>query len=156
MAAAGAAAALSGLIFVAVSVNIGPVLEADKRAGGNFLTGRALEALVALLNVLAISLVGLTPTIPHGVFAAFILVVAAESAISPVRALRANRRQPSVNSAALLRLVTAWTLTASLTVTGIMLAAGHGGGLFWLPASFVIAIFVAAVNAWVLLVEVIR
>jgi len=36
------------------------------------------------------------------------------------------------------------------------LAAGTGGGLFWLPASFVLAIFVAAVNAWVLLVEVLR
>jgi hypothetical protein len=30
------------------------------------------------------------------------------------------------------------------------------GGLFWLPAAFVVAVFVAAVNAWVLLVEVVR
>jgi len=34
LAAAGASAALSGLIFVAVSVNIRPVLEADRRSGG--------------------------------------------------------------------------------------------------------------------------
>jgi hypothetical protein len=156
LAAAGATAALSGLIFVAVSVNIGPVLEADMRSGENFLTGRALEALVALLNVLAISIVGLTPTIPRGAFAAFILVVAAESAISPVRALRASRNQPSLHGAALLRLVTAFTLTASFLVAGITLALGHGGGLFWLPVAFVVAVFVAAVNAWVLLVEVLR
>jgi hypothetical protein len=156
LAAAGATAALSGLIFVAVSVNIRPVLEADKKSGGNFLTGRALEALVALLNVLVISIVGLTPTIPSGVFAAFILVVAAESAISPIRALQASRGQSSVRGVDLLRLVTAWTLTASLAVAGITLAAGHGGGLFWLPAAFVVAVFVAAVNAWVLLVEVVR
>lgn len=122
VAAAGATAALSGLIFVAISVNIGPVLEADKRTGQNFLTGRALEALVALLNVLAISLVGLTPTIPRGAFAAFILVVAAESAISPVRALGASRSQPSMDTVALLRLVTAFALTASLVVAGITLA----------------------------------
>jgi modulator of FtsH protease len=43
LAAAGASAALSGLIFVAVSVNIRPVLEADERAGGSFLTGRATK-----------------------------------------------------------------------------------------------------------------
>jgi len=43
-----------------------------------------------------------------------------------------------------------------LGVAGITLAAGHGGGLFWLPAAFVLAVFVAAVNAWVLLVEVLR
>ena len=66
VAAAGAGAVLTGLIFVAVSVNIGAVLESDKRSGENFLTGRALEALVALLNVLVISLVGLVPTIPRG------------------------------------------------------------------------------------------
>jgi hypothetical protein len=156
VAAAGATAALSGLIFVAISVNIGPVLEADKRTGQNFLTGRALEALVALLNVLAISLVGLTPTIPRGAFAAFILVVAAESAISPVRALGASRSQPSMDTFALLRLVTAFALTASLVVAGITLAVGHGGGLFWLPVAFVVSVFVAAVNAWVLLVEVLR
>jgi hypothetical protein len=46
LAAAGATAALSGLIFVGLSVNIRTVLEIDKRDGGNFLTGRALEALV--------------------------------------------------------------------------------------------------------------
>jgi hypothetical protein len=35
-------------------------------------------------------------------------------------------------------------------------AAGHGGGLDWLPAAFVLAILVAAINAWVLLVEILR
>ena len=70
VAAAGAGAVLTGLIFVAVSVNVAAILEADKRSGENFLTGRALEALVALLNVLVISIVGLTPTIPRGMLAA--------------------------------------------------------------------------------------
>jgi hypothetical protein len=141
---------------VAVSVNIRPVLEADKRSGENFLTGRALEALVALLNVLVISIVGLTPTIHRGALAAFILVVAAESGISPVRAILASRNQSSVPRATIFRVLTAFTLTASLVAAGIALAAGHGGGIFWLPVSFVLAVFVAAVNAWVLLVEVLR
>ena len=128
LAAAGAAAAMSGLIFVAVSVNIRPVLEADKRSSENF-AGRAIEALVALVNVLVVSIVGLTPTIPRGVPATFVLAVAAESAISPVRALNAGRSQSSVRGAALLRLVIAFALTASLVVAGVTLAAGHGGGL---------------------------
>ncbi len=156
VATAGAAAVLTGLIFVAVSVNIRPVLDADAQAGGNFLTGRALEALVALLNVLVISVVALTPTIPRGVLAAFILVVAAESAISPVSAVRAGRKLPSLAGTALLRLATAFALTATFVISGITLAAQQGGGLFWLPAAFVLAVFVAGVNAWVLLVEVLR
>jgi hypothetical protein len=31
-----------------------------------------------------------------------------------------------------------------------------GGGLDWLPVAFVLAIAVAAINAWVLLVEILR
>jgi hypothetical protein len=156
VAAAGATAALSGLIFVGLSVNIGTVLELEKRAGGKLLTGRAIEALVALLNVLAISLVALTPGIERWVLAVVILVVAAESAISPVRAILASRGQAEISKATLERVVMAGALTVTLAVAGITLAAHHGGGLLWLPASFVLAIAVAAINAWVLLVEILR
>ena len=156
VAAAGAGAVLTGLIFVAVSVNIRAVLDAETESGGDFLTGRALEALVALLNVLVISIVGLVPTIPRGAFSAFILLVAAESAISPVRALWTSRADTRRDRKTVLRVVTAFALTAALIATGVTLAAGHGGGLFWLPVAFVLAIFIAAVNAWVLLVEVMR
>jgi hypothetical protein len=41
-------------------------------------------------------------------------------------------------------------------VCGVTLAVGHGGSLLWLPAAFVIAILVASVNSWVLLVEALR
>jgi hypothetical protein len=152
----GATAALSGLIFVGLSVNIRTVLDLDKRTGHNFLTGRALEALAALLIVLVISIVALAPAIGRGVLAAFILITAAGSAVSPSRALRASRGKGALDNPTLLRLSTAGGLTVTLLAAGITLAAGHGGGLYWLPAAFVIAVTVAAVNAWVLLVEVLR
>ena len=157
LAAAGATAALSGLIFVGLSLNIRTVLAADKRDGQNFLTGRALEALAALLIVLVISLVGLVPGIPRGVLAAFILVMGAASATSPVRALLASRNGTApLDAPLLLRLITAAGLTVTLLLAGVTLATGHGGGLYWLPAAFVLAIVIAAVNAWVMLVEVLR
>jgi hypothetical protein len=154
--AGGATAALSGLIFVAVSVNIQAILEADKDDGRNFLTGRALEALAALLTVLVISIVELTPDIHPAVLAAFLLLTAAGSTISPIRALYVSRGQGTPSATMVLRLITATALTFTLAAAGVTLAAGHGGGLFWLPAAFVLAITVAAINAWVLLVEVIR
>ncbi|MGI8448606.1 MAG: hypothetical protein ACR2MP_15800 [Streptosporangiaceae bacterium] len=156
LAAAGATAALSGLIFVGLSVNIRTVLDADQREGQNFLTGRALEALAALLIVLVISLVGLVPAIPRGALAAFILLTGAGSAISPVRALLASRHGTALDGLLLLRLITAAGLTVTLLLAGVTFATGHGGGLYWLPAAFVLAITIAAVNAWVLLVEVLR
>lgn len=154
--AGGAAAALSGLIFVGLSINIGTVLEFDRKRGHNFLTGRALEALVALLNVLVISIVALTPDIDPAVLAAFILLVAADSAISPARVLRASGDQHRLAAPTLQRVVTAFALTIAMLACGITLIAHHGGGLSWLPLAFVLAVIVAAVNAWVLLVEVLR
>jgi hypothetical protein len=56
----------------------------------------------------------------------------------------------------LLRLIFAAGLTVSWFLAGVTLATGHGGGLYWLPAAFVLAIIIAAINAWVLLVEVLR
>jgi modulator of FtsH protease len=156
LAAAGATAALSGLIFVGLSVNIRTVLEADQREGQNFLTGRALEALAALLIVLVISLVGLVPDIPRWALVTFILVSGLGSATSPVRALLASRQSAVIGAPLVLRLVIAAGFTVTLLLCGATLATGHGGGLYWLPVAFVLAIVIAAVNAWVLLVEVLR
>jgi hypothetical protein len=154
--AGGAAAVLAGLIFVGLSVNMSTLLELDKQRGQNFLTGRALEAFVAMLTVLVICVVALTPHVVRGLLAAFILALAAGSAISPVRALRFANRQERRSPTLLQRVGFAFAFTLCLLVCGITLAAGHGGGLFWLPAAFVIAIVVTATNSWVLLFEVLR
>ena len=45
---------------------------------------------------------------------------------------------------------------SKLPLTGVTLATESGGGLLWVPVAFVVAIAVAAINAWVLLVEVLH
>lgn len=154
--AGGASAALAGLIFVSLSLNIGTVLELEKQRGQNFLTGRGLEALGALLVVLAISIVGLTPDINRGALAAFILLCAVGTAITPLRALRAHGSPNPAHVKFYVRLNMSLVLTLSLFVAGVTLIVRHGGGLYWLPVAFVLAIVVAGMNAWVLLVEVLR
>lgn len=68
----------------------------------------------------------------------------------------ASRGRNTVPAAMFLRLLVATALTLALATAGTTLAAGHGGGLYWIPAAFVLAVTVAAVNAWILLVEVLR
>ena len=153
---AGAAAALSGLIFVAVSVNTKAIFAAERQEGGRFLTGRALEALVALLLVVAVSLVGLATGIAGWTFGAFVIAMAALSAVSPVRAIVAVRRSRERPVGMTSRFILAAAYFAALLVAGISVVVGVGGGLYWLPAAFLLAIVVAGVNAWVLLVEVLR
>jgi hypothetical protein len=156
VAAAGAAAALSGLIFVAVSINLRDIFALEKKIGSTYLTGRALESLVALLIVLAISLVGLDPGISRALFAGFLLFCAAGSVVSPIRATLAQRSSHVKPTAYNLRRFLSLLLVAVYSVTGATLLAQAGGGLHWLPFAFVLAITIAASNAWILLVEVLR
>jgi hypothetical protein len=156
VAAAGAAAALSGLLFVAVSINLRDILAQEKKIGSSYLTGRALESLAALLVVLGISLAGLDPSVGRVVFALVLLGCAVGSAISPARAVRAYRASHIKPIAYTLRLFLALLLVAVYAAGGVTFWAGAGGGLHWLPVAFVLAISIAASNAWILLVEVMR
>jgi hypothetical protein len=154
--AGGAAAALSGLIFVAVSINLRDIFALEKDVGSTYLTGRALESLVALLIVLGISLVGLDPSIGRAVFAAVLLFCAVGSAVSPVRQASAYRSSHVKPRSYNLRLSLSLLLVAAYALAGATLLARSGGGLHWLPAAFILAVAIAASNAWVLLVEVLR
>jgi hypothetical protein len=156
IASAGAAAALSGLIFVAVSINLAAILATEEKVGSTYLTGRALESLVALLIILAISIVGLDPSLGRFAFAVCLLLCAVVSAVSPARAVTAYRQTGVKPVAFNLRLLLASVLVAAYAACAVTLLARTGGGLHWLPLGFIVAISIAASNAWILLVEVLR
>jgi hypothetical protein len=150
VASAGASAALTGLLFVAVSVNIQDIL---KNAG---LPARALQTLLLLLSAVVVSLVGLIPgqsTTALGVellaiglgFGGWVLVLAAR-ALAPTREY--------VHPLFHFGLVTPGTLP--LVVGAASLLAQSGGGLYWIVGGVVGALLSASVNAWVLLVEILR
>jgi hypothetical protein len=115
-----------------------------------------LESLAGLLIVLGISLVGLDPSITRDWFSAVVLVSAAGSAVSPFRSITAYRTSRIKPIAYNLRLGLALLLVAGYAITGATLLATGGGGLHWLPFAFVLAVGIAASNAWILLVEVLR
>jgi hypothetical protein len=135
---------LSGLIFVAVSINLRDILAAEEKVGSSYLTGRALESLVALLIILGISIVALDPAISRIAFAVFLFFCAVGSAISPARAVAAYRQSHIKPIAFDLRLFLALSLVAVYTVAGATLLAQGGGGLHWIPFGFILAISIAA------------
>lgn len=150
VASAGASAALTGLLFVAVSVNIKDILE---YAG---LPMRALQTLLLLLSAVVVSLVGLIPgqsTTALGaellaiglVFGGWVLVLAA-------RALESTHGH--VRPLFHFGLVIPGTVP--LIVGAVSLLAQSGGGLYWIAGGIVGALLSASVNAWVLLVEILR
>lgn len=151
VATAGASAALAGLVFVAVSINLDRIL---KLPG---LPERALETLLMLLGVVLVSIVGLIPGQSPVALGVEIAVLAA--LVGTVIAVQPTALHVS-EGARVNWLIGRWTLrllgTVPFVIGGLALACETGGGLYWVAAGIVFAIAGAVANAWVLLVEILR
>jgi hypothetical protein len=147
----GAAAALTGLLFVAVSINLERVLSFPK------LPARAGEPLALLLLVVVIASSGLAPQDTRALAAEIIACAAGMSAVALSVQLRHGPDDPSDPAWWYLSRIAVIQLPALLFLAGgITLALWHGGGLFWVLPATLTAFLGAVYNAWVLLVEIIR
>jgi hypothetical protein len=151
VATAGAGAALAGLVFVAVSINIERIL---KFTG---LPERALETVLLLLSVVIISIIGLVPGQDHVAFGIELLVAGLLFAAVIWRlALRAQLSGDEPRMWLIERLgVLAWG-TMPFIVGAVSVLAANGAGLYWIAFGIIGAIVGAVANAWVLLVEILR
>lgn len=151
VATAGASAALAGLVFVAVSINVDRILKFEG------LPARALETVLMLLGVLLLSIVGLIPGQSSAALGAEVLALGVGFAIAIVElARRSLQHGPHRRSWLAARLIVATAGTLPMIVAGASLLAETGGGLYWVVAGIVFAIIGAVANAWVLLIEILR
>jgi hypothetical protein len=151
VAAAGASAALAGLVFVAVSINIERIL---KFPG---LPERALETVLLLLAVLLVSLIGLIPGQSATALGIELLLVGL--VLSAVIAKLSTKSLPEGSQPAshvVGRLLLRVGGTVPFVVGGASLIAEAGGGLYWIAGGLLLAIVGGVTNAWVLLVEILR
>lgn len=149
VAVAGASAALAGLLFVAVSINL------DRIISERGLPERALEAVLMLVAVLVIAIIGLIPGQSDGLFGVEMFLAAAAlgfAILKPIRAQPTHAPRNYVFGRWALRL----TGTVPLLIGAASVMIGDGGGLYWVVAGMVFAILAAVANAWVLLVEILR
>ena len=151
VATAGASGALAGLVFVAVSINIDPIL----RLPG--LTERALETVLLLLGVVVVSIFVLVPEQGTAALGAELLGVGVVWAIAIGVLLRRSVPHYTGRPTWLaVRVVLTAAGVLPFVVCGASLVAKTGGGLFWAMAGIVAALVGAVLNAWVLLVEIRR
>jgi hypothetical protein len=148
----GAAAALTGLLFVAVSINLGRILEGTK-----MLPDRAAETLAILLFVLISSALALVPQDVELLGAEILVIAVPLTAITVRNQLSYWRQNPDTP-----RMWSVSRMTASSvalvpgTVAGVCLAADWHGGFYWLVPTALLGIVGAVYSAWVLLVEIAR
>ena len=151
MAVAGASAALAGLLFVAVSINLGRILEFHA------LPALAAAALVHLGTALFAALFLLIPQ-PAAVLGAELAV---EGLVVALVLLPMHLRWQPTEYETRLQLV-GTRIVPSAAVPLLLLLAGIGvaqqvlGGLYLLAVAVVVSVLTALGYAWVLLVEVQR
>lgn len=153
IALAGVGAALTGLLFVAVSINIGRILAQPT------LPIRAGETLIILVAQLLVALLLLVPGQSSTALGAEVLVLALLLAgvffRTRVRAQR-DRRPEDPPEWSYVPAVIVTVSTAPLVIAGATLLAGGGGGIYWILVGTILGIVGASVNAWIFLVEILR
>ena len=143
----GASAALLGLVFVGLSINLKDVV------GSRQLVNRALEAVIALASVLVSATAVLIPHQSRDALSAELLFVAVVVFGVILRLQIRSRTQvarPGEQGPPRFSLVTRHVLGL-----GAPLLLGVAGGDWW-PAAIVVAYLAALTNAWVLMVEILR
>jgi modulator of FtsH protease len=150
VATAGASAALAGLVFVAISINIERILALEG------VPERGLETVLLLILVLVVSVVGLIPGQSSTALGLELLVLALAitAVIAQLPPIRPTGEEP--RSSILGRWVIRLTGTGLFLVGGLSLLLEAGGGLYWVAAGIVFATVGAVASAWVLLVEILR
>ena len=153
VAVAGAAAALAGLIIVAMSVTIKEILASPS------LPSRAAATISSMALILLLAIFGL---IPHqtDVVLGVEVVVASAVALVPVLVMAqrvfADTTFRSEFWTRVFRVVVGIVPVALSLVGGFFVAAGSQTGLFLVAATIALVFVTSMLNAWVLLVEVQR
>ena len=143
----GASAALAGLLFVAVSINLGQILKYPH------LSTRALEALTTLLCVLVISTFALVPgqtPLAHG-----LEMGGTGVATWGIQTVALTRTRES-GYETLLRYFFNQVPPLPFVVGGILLALGYSIGTYWVVPGTLLCILSGVYCAWVLLIEIQR
>lgn len=148
----GASAALTGLLFVAISINVAKILEYRTTVT------RAAEALLLLLSVLFACTFALAPGQSDRVLGVELLGtgLALGSITLALQLRRFSRGQeyrwwwlPS-------RILQCQAAAFSFSITGLLLLAHHPAGMYWFLPACLFAFVGGVTSAWVLLIEILR
>ena len=150
--AATAAATLTGLLFIAVSINLKQILDNGP------LPGRAAQTLIFFAFPMMTALLLVVPAQARAALGGELIATGAFAwATAMVIDHRAGRSEyEPAWSRPLTRIVPMAVSSLCVIFAGVSEVAGAGGGLYWLVPATAIAILAGLVNTWVLLVEILR
>ena len=137
-------------MVVAISINIERILNYPG------LPERGLVTLLLLLGVLVVSLLLLEPGLSRTTVGIELLVEGVVITVTVAALTLRSRPHGEEESYLVSALVLAGIGTVPFVVAGVSFLAESGGGMTWVLTAFIAAIVGAMINAWVLLVEILR
>jgi hypothetical protein len=146
----GASAALLGLVFVGISINIGVMVKSPS------LVDRGAESVLLLGFVLLTATAVLIPGQGRHTIGVELLVVGIGVAMAVSRTLRSAGESPVKGAQVVIRRILSLGAPILGVVAGISLLVHAGGGFDWWVGAVVTAYVGALTGAWVLLVEILR
>ena len=149
----GAAAALSGLVIVAISINLQRIL-----TNPHVLPGRAGEALTTLVGAMLVASVGLIPHQPTRLLGLEVLAIGLAVLITglavQIRSIVKVKDQPV--KWWLPRLAINLTTALPIVIGGLLAALGMPAGMYWTAAGVMLSLAAGVFSTWVLLIEILR
>jgi modulator of FtsH protease len=147
----GASAALTGLVAVAISINLARILAFKT------LPGLAASALILLGSVLVLTSAALIPHQPMIVFGLETLAIALAMLIVPALIqVRALKVEPMPTRRTIIRAIINGVPGLAVLIASILLIFGHASGLYWIAAGAISSLISGVLIAWVLLIEILR
>lgn len=147
-----ASAALTGLLFVAASINLARIIE------NPLLTARLAKALVTLIAVVFAATLCLVPGQSTRLLGAELMVIEVPIWILVTILERASSRTNVYVGTwgKVGHFLLAQSAVLTMIAGGASLLAGRDGGLYWVVAGVMISFATALLDAWVLLIEILR
>jgi len=148
----GASSALAGLVFVGISINLDRILKFP------VLPGRALEAIVALVAVLAVSSLLLVPGQSIRMIGAELLLVGLVdwAFLGGIQVCARSHVQEQYRKEYVIRIVLTELATLPFVIGGVAVLTRGEGGIYWTVPGILISFAIALFDAWVLLIEINR
>jgi hypothetical protein len=144
---AAVAGALTGLLFVALSV------KGSALSGSRTLRSRAAETLVLFMTSVMISVILVAPQ-PATAVGSELLALAVLAGAALLILDRRAGQSPEPGVARFIERYSPNTITAILVgIAGVTLIAGVGGGLYWLIPAAAASLIGGVVSAWLFLVR---
>ena len=148
----GASAALTGLVFVGISINLKKIMESS------FLPNHALEAVVAFVSTLFIAFLMLIPQqsfLTYGIEVLFVGLL--NWILVTYFHMDTLRKVPTTYRRDIVRIFVIYQMAAlSFVAAGIIFLIWGANGFYWIVAASLLSYLAAFIDTWLLVVEINR